>query len=92
MLFDVRTSPAEYLALDLRVHTLLRHVPLYDVSVVDVPGGGPGRSLADVRALDAAAPPDRIEATMELAKSQNAKVIVVGNAKNGLPLIYSGDR
>ncbi len=32
-----------------------------------------------------------IEATMELVKSQNAKVIVVGNAKNGLPLIYSGD-
>jgi prohibitin 1 len=32
-----------------------------------------------------------IEATMELVKSQNAKVIVVGNSKNGLPLIYSGD-
>jgi regulator of protease activity HflC (stomatin/prohibitin superfamily) len=33
-----------------------------------------------------------IEATMELVKSQNSKVIVVGNAKNGLPLIYSGDK
>src|SRR6185369_18000740 len=33
-----------------------------------------------------------IEATMELVKSQNSKVIVVGNSKNGLPLIYSGDR
>ncbi|HVD94181.1 MAG TPA: prohibitin family protein [Vicinamibacterales bacterium] len=33
-----------------------------------------------------------IEATMELVKSTNAKVIVVGNAKNGLPLIYSGDK
>ena len=33
-----------------------------------------------------------IEATMELVKSQNAKVIVVGNSKNGLPLIYSGER
>ena len=32
-----------------------------------------------------------IEATMELVKSQNAKVIVVGNSKNGLPLIYSAD-
>jgi prohibitin 1 len=32
-----------------------------------------------------------IEATMELVKSQNAKVIVVGNSKNGLPLIYAGD-
>jgi len=33
-----------------------------------------------------------IEATMELVKSQNAKVIVVGNAKNGLPLIYAGEK
>jgi regulator of protease activity HflC (stomatin/prohibitin superfamily) len=33
-----------------------------------------------------------IEATMELVKSTNAKVIVVGNSKNGLPLIYSGDK
>jgi prohibitin 1 len=33
-----------------------------------------------------------IEATMELVKSQNSKVIVVGNSKNGLPLIYAGDR
>ena len=28
-----------------------------------------------------------IEATMEIAKSQNSKVIVIGNPKNGLPLI-----
>jgi regulator of protease activity HflC (stomatin/prohibitin superfamily) len=28
-----------------------------------------------------------IEATMEIAKSQNTKVIVIGNSKNGLPLI-----
>jgi len=33
-----------------------------------------------------------IEATIELVKSQNSKVIVVGNAKNGLPLIYAGDK
>ena len=28
-----------------------------------------------------------IEATMEIAKSQNSKVVVIGNPKNGLPLI-----
>jgi hypothetical protein len=28
-----------------------------------------------------------IEATQELAKSPNAKVVVIGNSKNGLPLI-----
>ena len=33
-----------------------------------------------------------IEATMELVKSPNAKVIIVGNSKTGLPLIYSGDK
>ena len=33
-----------------------------------------------------------IEATMELVKSQNSKVIIVGNSKNGLPLIYSGEK
>jgi len=33
-----------------------------------------------------------IEATMELARSSNSKVVVVGNAKNGLPLIFSADK
>ena len=33
-----------------------------------------------------------IEATMELVKSTNSKVIVVGNSKNGLPLIYAGEK
>ncbi len=28
-----------------------------------------------------------IEATLELSKSQNSKVIVVGSGKNGLPII-----
>jgi regulator of protease activity HflC (stomatin/prohibitin superfamily) len=33
-----------------------------------------------------------IEATERLAASQNAKVIVVGNSKTGLPLIYQTDK
>jgi prohibitin 1 len=33
-----------------------------------------------------------IEATLELVNSQNSKVIVVGNSKNGLPLLYSGEK
>ncbi len=32
-----------------------------------------------------------IEATVELARSPNAKVVVVGNTKNGLPLLFSGE-
>ncbi len=44
-----RIEPAEYLQLDLRAHQLLAGVPLHDVWRVDLPGGGPGRSLADLR-------------------------------------------
>jgi prohibitin 1 len=33
-----------------------------------------------------------IEATMELARSGNAKVVVIGNSRNGLPLIFSADK
>ena len=56
----MRASPAEYLSLKLRAHELLRSVPLHDVSVVDLPGGGTGRSVADVRALQSSAGPGRI--------------------------------
>ena len=56
----MRVPPDEYLHLRLRAHELLRDVPLYDVSVVDLPGGGTGRTVADVRALDAAAASSRL--------------------------------
>jgi uncharacterized protein DUF2867 len=56
----MRASPAEYLSLQLRAHELLRGVPLYDVTVMDLPGGGAGRSVADIRALDSAAAPSHI--------------------------------
>ena len=47
----MRTSPAEFLALDLEVHARLKGVPLRDVSVVDLPDGGDDRTIADVRRL-----------------------------------------
>jgi Protein of unknown function (DUF2867) len=53
-------SPAEYLSLRLRAHELLHGVPLYDVTVMDLPGGGAGRSVADIRALQSAAAPSRV--------------------------------
>jgi hypothetical protein len=52
----MRVSPAEYASLTLRAHDLLHDVLLYDVSAVDLPGGGAGRSVADVRALESSAP------------------------------------
>lgn len=54
---SIRADPAEYLALDLRAHELLRGVPLLDVSVVDLPAGGEGRTVGEVRALMAHVPP-----------------------------------
>jgi hypothetical protein len=47
----VRVSPAEYLALPLEAHALLRDVPLRDVSAVDLPGGGGGRTVGDAKRL-----------------------------------------
>jgi len=56
----MRASAAEYRSLPLRAHELLRDVPLYDVSSVDLPGGGSGRTIADIRTLESAAPPSHI--------------------------------
>jgi regulator of protease activity HflC (stomatin/prohibitin superfamily) len=33
-----------------------------------------------------------IEATEKLANSPNAKIVVIGNSKNGLPLILGGEK
>ena len=56
----MRASAAEYRALPLRAHELLRDFPLYDVSSVDLPGGGSGRTVADIRALESATAPSQI--------------------------------
>ncbi len=42
-------APASYLSVDLRVHTLLADIPLHDVWVAELAGGGTGRTLVDVR-------------------------------------------
>jgi Protein of unknown function (DUF2867) len=41
----------DFRALPLRCHTLLADVPIHDVWVIDLPGGGPGRTMRDVDAL-----------------------------------------
>ncbi len=47
----MRTSPSDLSRLPLRAHSLLADVPLHDVWRVALDGGGPGRTVADVRAL-----------------------------------------
>jgi hypothetical protein len=56
----MRASEAEYQSLHLRAHEILRDVPLYDVSAVDLPGGGPGRTIADIRRLESTTSPSHI--------------------------------
>lgn len=60
----MRVPSADYQKLTLRAHDLLRDVPLHDVSAVDLPGGGAGRRVADIRALDASATPSRLAAAL----------------------------
>src|SRR5262245_17368451 len=58
----MRVPPAEFRGLDLEVHALLADVPLQDVSAVDLPDGGRGRTISDVRRLMArqfATPPSQ---------------------------------
>jgi hypothetical protein len=57
----VPAAPEEYLSLELRAHQVLSDVPLYDVSVVDLPDGGDGRSLKDVLHLQATTPRSPVE-------------------------------
>jgi len=59
-----RVSPDEYLSLKLRAHELLRDVPLYDVSAVDLAGGGAGRTVADIRALESETTPSRVASVL----------------------------
>ena len=53
-----------------------------------------GRGIADFQKIVTEGISDKllawkgIEATLEVSKSPNAKVIVIGNGKNGLPLIF----
>jgi hypothetical protein len=51
----MRVHREQFRRLDLEVHAILSDVPLHDVSVVDLPGGGAGRTISDVRSLMARA-------------------------------------
>jgi hypothetical protein len=46
----MQADPREYKQLDLRVHSLLAGVELHDVWLIELEGGGEGRSIEDVRA------------------------------------------
>jgi hypothetical protein len=52
----MRVQASAFHGLPLEAHALLVDIPLRDVSAVGLPGGGPGRTMADVRALLPAGP------------------------------------
>ena len=53
-----------------------------------------GRGIADFQKIVTEGISDKllawkgIEATLEVSKSPNAKVVIIGNGKNGLPIIF----
>src|SRR5215475_1024039 len=47
----MRVPREQFRSLSLEVHGILSDVPLHDVTAVDLPGGGAGRTIADVRSL-----------------------------------------
>ena len=47
----MRVPREEFRSLDLEVHGILSDVSLHDVSAIDLPGGGAGRTISDVRSL-----------------------------------------
>jgi hypothetical protein len=47
----MRVPREEFRSLSLEVHGILSDVPLHDVTAVDLPGGGVGRTISDVRSL-----------------------------------------
>src|SRR5258708_7534686 len=65
-----RIPPREFLDLPLRVHSLLRDVPLHDVWVVDLPSGREGISLQEFRSRSSAGRtediPYAVEALLQL--------------------------
>jgi hypothetical protein len=47
----VHATSEEYERINLRAHSLLADVPLHDLWRVELPGGAPGRTIVDIRAL-----------------------------------------
>jgi hypothetical protein len=73
----VTTPLEEFLALDLRCHTLLGDAPLHDVWAIDLAGGGPDRTMADV---DAVANPGRLGTPPPVVRALFAVRAAVGRA------------
>ena len=54
------TDQVEYLSQNLRAHSILGDIVPYEVWRLDLPGGGEGRTVADIRSLSLANKPSRV--------------------------------
>jgi hypothetical protein len=78
----VRATPEEYERINLRAHTLLADVPLHDLWRVELPGGGPGRTIVDIRAL----------LSMESITAANGAVRLLFGLRAWLGQLFGWDR
>ena len=78
----MQIAPEEYERLNLRAHSLLADVPLHDVWRVELSGGGPGRSIVDLRAL----------LSVENLAAANAAVRFLFGLRGWLGRVFGWDR
>ena len=77
-----RVDGERYRGLSLRAHSFLDGVPLHDVWQVRLPGGGPGRTLADAHAVLTDTPPGSV----------SPAVRVLFGLRRGLGRVFNLDR
>jgi hypothetical protein len=78
----MRVTSEEYERIDLRAHALLADVPMHDLWLVELPGGGPGRTISDLRAL----------LSMENITAANASVRFLFGLRALLGRVFGWDR
>ena len=78
----MHADPTEYRQLDLRVHSLLAGVELHDVWLLELEGGGPGRTIEDLRRCF----------TPQTVTTANAAVRTLFAIRRWLGRLYGWDR
>jgi hypothetical protein len=79
---QVQADPIEYRQLDLKVHSFLSDVELHDVWMAELEGGGPDRTIEDVRRCF----------TPQTATSANASVRTLFAIREWVGRLFGWDR
>jgi hypothetical protein len=78
----VHADLGEYQQLDLRAHSLLADVPLHDIWLLELEGGGNGRTIEDVRRCF----------TPQTVTTANAAVRMLFALRRGLGRVFGWDK